>query len=114
MQLEFTENAQRSIDDFDDKIKRFVVKKLRYLTDNYIQIVATKQVQKLANSKVSRFKISDDIRAFFITFYEKQDGTIIILDVTSRENAYNDKDIRKYNNQANDELNKRKPKFPKR
>lgn len=76
MQLEFTENAQRSIDDFDDKIKRFVVKKLRYLTDNYIQIVATKQVQKLANSKVSRFKISDDIRAFFITFYEKQDGTI--------------------------------------
>lgn len=77
MQLEFTENAQRSIDDFDDKIKRFVVKKLRYLTDNYIQIVATKQVQKL-------------------------------------ENAYNDKDIRKYNNQADDELNKRKPKFPKR
>ena len=91
-----------------------MVKKLRHLTDNYDQIVKTKQIQKLTNSAVSRFKVSDDIRAFFIAFYEKQDGTIVVLDVTSRENAYTKKSITELNKQANEELYKRKPKFPKK
>ena len=114
MQLEFTDEAQENIDNFNNKMKDFVVKKLRYLTDNYNQLVKTKQIQKIQNSTISRFKVSDDIRAFFITFYETQDGTIIVLNVVSRENAYNDKDIRKYENQAAEKLNKRKPKFPKK
>ena len=116
MQLEFTEEAQENIDDFDDKTKDFVVKKLRHLTDNYNQIVKTKQVERIvsSHSKMSRFKINSDLRAFFITFYEKQDGTIIVLNVTSRQNAYNDKDIKKYERQAVEELNKRKPKGPRR
>lgn len=73
MQLEFTDNAQKDIDNFDDKLKEFVVSKLRYLTDNYNKIVLTKQVERIvsSHSQMNRFKISSDLRAFFITFYEK-------------------------------------------
>ena len=117
MRLDFTDEALKNIiKNFDDKQSEFIFDKLNFFAENYDKIVQTKQVERIvsSHSKMSRFKINSDLRAFFITFYEKQDGTIIVLNVTSRQNAYDDKDIRKYEKQAVEELNKRKPKFPKR
>lgn len=113
MQLEFTDNAQKDIDNFDDKLKEFVVSKLRYLTDNYNKIVLTKQVERIvsSHSQMNRFKISSDLRAFFITFYEKQDGTILVLNITTRQNAYDIKKIKTLDKQVEQELNKRNQQF---
>lgn len=111
MQLEFASKVIERINkNFDKKQSDFIFDKLNYFVSNYNQLINTKQVEKLTNSTVSRFKISNDIRAFFITFYEKQDGTIIILDVTSRENAYTKKNITKIEKEAEQELSKRNPK----
>ena len=58
--------------------------------------------------------MSSDIRAFFITFYEKQDGTIIILDVTTRQNAYDNKNLKIYDKQANEVAKTKQSSFNKR
>lgn len=85
MQLEIIDNAYKHIEkEFDDKQIEIIFEKLKFFADNYDEVVKTKQVEKLTNSQASRFKINIGIRAIFITFYENDDGTIIILDVVKR------------------------------
>lgn len=110
MQLEFASKVIEKINkNFDKKQSDFIFDKLNYFANNYNQLICTKQIEKLTNSTVSRFKASNDIRAFFVTFYEKQDGTIIILDVASRENAYTKKNIAKIEKEAKQEIRQKKP-----
>ena len=109
MQLEIIDNAYKHIEkEFDDKQVEIIFDKLSYLAKNYDEIIKTKQVQKLTNSEASRFKISVGIRAIFVTFYDNKDGTIIVLDVVKRENAYTHKKLAQFNKLAREELNKRK------
>ena len=109
MQLEIIDNAYKHIEkEFDDKQIEIIFEKLRFFADNYDEVVKTKQVEKLTNSQASRFKINIGIRAIFITFYENNDGTIIILDVVKRENAYTNRNMTQFNKLAKETLDKKK------
>lgn len=111
MQLEIIDNAYKHIEkEFDDKQAEIIFDKLSYFAENYNEIIKTKQVQRLTSSEASRFKISIGIRAIFVTFYKNNDGTIIVLDVVRRENAYTNKKLAMFNKLAKEELNKRKSK----
>ncbi len=109
MRLEFTANALKSIEkDFNEKQSDFIFDKLNFFAENYNELVKSKQVERLTNSQASRFKVNIDIRAIFISFYENKDGTIVILDIVTRENAYDNKNLAFYNKLAKDEINKRR------
>lgn len=109
MQLEIQAPAFKEIQkDFDRKTQEQIIEKLAYYAQNYESIIQTKNVEKLQNSDVYKYRLSLDIRAIFITYYEYENGIIVILSVTSRQNAYKSTKMQKYENLANDFLKSHK------
>lgn len=101
MELIILEPALKEIKkDFDKKTRENIFKKLEYLSKNYEALVNTKNIQKLQNSSVCKYRINLNIRAIFITYCE-DDEMIVILSVTSRQNAYQNQKMQEYENLAN-------------
>lgn len=101
MLLDITNRAFNDIsNDFTKTEQELIFEKLEYLEQNYSELVKTKNIKKLENSSVSRYKISSDIRAIFITFFVDNDGTIAILRVLKRKESYENKNKKNYEKQA--------------
>lgn len=109
MQLDIQAPAYKEIKkDFDRTTQEKIIEKLAYFAENYESIIQTKNVEKLQNSNVYKYRLSLDIRAIFITYYEDENGILVILSVTSRQNAYKSKKMQEYEKIADDFLKSQK------
>lgn len=87
MKLDILDRAIEDILSYDKKTQDKIYDKLEYLRDNYLELCKTKNIEKLTNSSLSKYRLSKDIRAIFFIYDEEKD-TINILRIANRENCY--------------------------